>query len=318
MKDSITLEFTEGQHLALDQLHRIVQASRGSVAATHVAAAADGYVEARVSVGCANLPPTQDGLRLRSVEAVTLRIPPNFPFTAPRVQTRHTRFMQRPARQLGPPPVPVPLDGDRVGSGRRHVRVHHPPPGLVRGGRRGTTGPARRTPAPPNALTDHTAGLLVIRHDAPVAQPDGPWLGAAVLHQVNDTRSDVVGWLAAEDPWPDSLEHLRESAGLPADARAFLAPVIVTTKHLTFEYPLTARELVESLARDHITPRLLLGLTGFVAGHNRTLLCPDATAPTGDDEGDPSRAGVPAAGHPLAGHRLRRAAPDAPGGLAPP
>ncbi|MFE2467645.1 hypothetical protein, partial [Streptomyces mirabilis] len=31
MKDSTTLELTEGQQLALDQLHRIVQASQGSV-----------------------------------------------------------------------------------------------------------------------------------------------------------------------------------------------------------------------------------------------------------------------------------------------
>ncbi|MFF9078731.1 ThiF family adenylyltransferase [Streptomyces rubiginosohelvolus] len=290
MKDSTTLELTEGQQLALDQLRRIVQASRGSVAATHVAATADGYVEARVSIGCANLPPTQDGLRLRSVEAVTLRIPANFPFTAPSVQTRHTRF-------AGAPHV----------NWSRHLCLYRstatewdPADGMygfitrlldwLEAAAAGQLDRPGEPLHPPNALTDHTAGLLVIRHDAPVARPDGPWLGAAVLHQVNDIRSDVVGWLAAEDPWPDSLEHLRESAGLPADARAFLAPVVVTTKHLTFEYPLTARELVESLARDHITPRLLLGLTGFVAGHNRTLLCPDAdaTASTGDYEDAPA------------------------------
>ncbi|SDP80589.1 E2 family protein A [Streptomyces sp. cf386] len=98
MKDSTTLELTEGQQLALDQLHRIVQASHGAVAATHVAATANrpGYVEARISVGCANLPRTEGGLRLRSVEAVTLLIPPDFPFRAPSVRTRHTRFAGAP------------------------------------------------------------------------------------------------------------------------------------------------------------------------------------------------------------------------------
>ncbi|MEU2764681.1 hypothetical protein [Streptomyces sp. NPDC007094] len=98
MKDSATLELTEGQQLALDQLHRIVQASHGAVAATHVAATANrpGYVEARISVGCANLPRTGGGLRLRSVEAVTLLIPPDFPFRAPSVRTRHTRFAGAP------------------------------------------------------------------------------------------------------------------------------------------------------------------------------------------------------------------------------
>ncbi|MGP3637665.1 ThiF family adenylyltransferase [Streptomyces sp. 24-1644] len=288
MKDSATLELTEGQQLALDQLHRIVQASQGSVAATHVAATADGYVEARVSVGCANLPRTQDGLRLRSVEAITLRIPPNFPFTAPSVHTRHARFAGAPHVNWG-----------------RHLCLYRstatewdPADGMYgfitrlldwfEAAAAGQLDRPGEPLHPPNALTDHTAGLLVIRRDAPVARPDGPWLGAAVLHQVNDIRCDVVGWLAVEDPWPDSLEQLRESAALPGDARAFLAPVVVTTKHLTFEYPLTARELVESLARDHITPRLLLGLTGFVAGHNRTLLCPDADASPGDDEDTPA------------------------------
>lgn len=100
MKDSTTLELTEGQQLALDQLHRIVQASRGSVAATHVAATADGYVEARVSVSCAHLPPTQDGLRLRSVEAAATDPPHLLRGNAARRlrQTRHLGGAPFPSR----------------------------------------------------------------------------------------------------------------------------------------------------------------------------------------------------------------------------
>lgn len=290
MKASTTLELTEGQQLALDQLHRIVQASQGSMAATHVTASTGrpGYVEARISVGCANLPRTQGGLRLRSVEAVTLLIPPNFPFAAPSVRTRHTRFAGAPHVNWG-----------------RHLCLYRstatewdPADGMYgfinclldwfEAGAAGELDRPGEPLHPPNALTDHTAGLLVIRRDAPVALPDGPWLGAAVLHQVDDTRSDVVGWLAVEDPWPVTLEQLRQTAALPAGARAFLAPAVVTTKHLTFEYPVTARDLVEALARDHITPRLLLGLTGFVADYNRTLLQPDGDAPDEHDEDTPA------------------------------
>ncbi|MFF4978277.1 ThiF family adenylyltransferase [Streptomyces sp. NPDC001083] len=282
------MDLTAGQRLALDQLYRIVQASHGAVEATHVAAAADGYVEARVSVGCANLPRTEDGLRLRSVEAVTLLIPANFPFTAPSVHTRHTRFAGAPHINWG-----------------RHLCLYRstatewdPADGMYgfitrlldwfEAAAAGELDRPGEPLHPPNAATDHTAGLLVIRRDAPVARPDGPWLGAAVLHRVNDIRCDVVGWLAAEDPRPDSQEQLRESAALPADAHIFLAPAVVTTKHLTFEYPLTARELVESLDRDHITPRLLLGLTGFVAHCNRTLLRPDADTSAEDDQETPA------------------------------
>ncbi|MFJ1610224.1 ThiF family adenylyltransferase [Streptomyces sp. NPDC088253] len=287
MKDSSTLDLTEGQQLALDQLHRIAQASGGTVSATHVAVTADEYAEVRVSVGCANLPRTEDGLRLRSVEAVTLLIPPNFPFAAPSVRTRHTRF-------AGAPHV----------NWTRHLCLYRstatewdPADGMYgfitrlldwfEAAAAGELDRPGDPLHPPNALTDHTAGLLVIRRDAPVALPDGPWLGAAVMHQVNETRCDVVGWLAVEELWPASLEQLRENAALPADAHAFLAPTVVTTKHLTFEYPLTARELVDALARDHITPRLLLGLTGVVADHNRTLLHADGDVPA-DEEDTPA------------------------------
>ncbi|MER6677767.1 ThiF family adenylyltransferase [Streptomyces sp. NPDC000983] len=288
MKDRTTPELAEGQQLALDQLHRIAQASQGSVAVTHVAAFAGrpGSVEARISVGCANLPRTHGGLRLRSVEAVTLLISPDFPITAPTVQTRHTRFASAPHVNWG-----------------RHLCLYRstatewdPADGMYgfinrlldwfEAAAAGELDRPGDPLHPPNALTDHTAGLLVIRRDAPVARPDGPWLGAAVLHQVNETRCDVVGWLAVEDLWPESPEQLRESAALPASARAFLAPAVVTTKHLTFEYPLTARELVDALARDHLTPRLLLGLTGIVADRNRTLLHPDGDA--SDDEDTPA------------------------------
>lgn len=290
MKDRTALELTEGQQLALDQLHQIVEASQGAVAATHVAACDDrsGYLEARISIGCANLTRTPDGLHLRSVEAVTLLIPPDFPFAVPSVQTRHARFAGAPHVNWG-----------------RHLCLYRstatewdPADGmygfinrLLEWFEAAAAGELDRPGEPlhpPNALTDRSAGLLVIRHDAPVARPDGPWLGAAVLHKVNDTRCDVVGWLAVEDSWPSSLEQLREKAALPAGARAFLAPVVVTTQHLTFEYPLTARELVDALARDHITPRLLLGLTGFVADHNRTLLHPDGDEPAEDDVDTPA------------------------------
>ena len=290
MKDSTTLELTEGQQLALDQLHRIAQASQGSMAATHVTASTgrSGYVEARISVGCANLPRTQGGLRLRSVEAVTLLIPPNFPFAAPSVRTRHTRFAGAPHVNWG-----------------RHLCLYRstatewdPADGMYgfisrlldwfEAGAAGELDRPGEPLHPPNALTDTTSGLLVIRDDAPVARPDGPWLGAAMLHQVNDTRSDVVGWLAIEDPWPGSLEQLREAAALSADARVFLAPAVVTTKHLTFEYPRTARELVDALARDHVTTRLLLGLTGIVADHNRTVLHPDGDTQDEEDQDTPA------------------------------
>ncbi|MYS19872.1 JAB domain-containing protein [Streptomyces sp. DvalAA-14] len=307
MNRSITVELTVGQQLALDQLDRIASASGGSVNVTHVAASADwtGHVEVRVSIGCGNLPRTPAGLRLRSVEAVTVLIPEMFPFATPSVLTRHTRFADAPHVNWG-----------------RHLCLYRstatewdPADGMYGfigrlldwfvAAAAGELDRPGEPLHPPNAAVDRNAGLLVVRSNAPVAT-DQLWLGSAVLHQVTDTRCDVVGWLAGGEPWPATVEQLRDAAALPDGARVFLAPTVITTKHLTFEYPRTARELVQALARDHVTTRLLLGLTGFVADHNRALLRPD-DEPDGDDD-------VPAAPvHLLLGTPSRGVAGD--GGL---
>ncbi|MFY4722208.1 ThiF family adenylyltransferase [Streptomyces sp. LaBMicrA B280] len=284
------MQLTEGQRLAVDQLHRIVQASHGAVEATHLTASANrpGYAEVSVSIDCADLPRTQGGRRLRSVEAVTVLIPPNFPFTAPSVRTRHTRFAGAPHVNWG-----------------RHVCLYRstatewdPADGMYgfinrlldwfEAAAAGELDRPGDPLHPPNTPTDHTAGLLVVRRDVPTARAGEIWLGAALLHRVNDGRCDVVGWLAIGEPWPATLQQVQESVGLPADARLFLAPVVITTKHLTFEYPLTARELVDALAQDHITPRLLLGLTGCVVDHNHTLLRPEGEAGPEEDEDVPA------------------------------
>ena len=90
----------------------------------------------------------------------------------------------------------------------------------------------------------------MIRGDAPVARPATAMAGRRHAAPGQRHAKRRGGWLAIEHPWPGSLEQLREAAALSADARVFLAPAVVMTKHLTFEYPRTARELVDALARD--------------------------------------------------------------------
>ncbi|MCI4085651.1 ThiF family adenylyltransferase [Streptomyces sp. MMS21 TC-5] len=286
-RSTTTLALTDGQRLAVDQLHQIVGVSDKSIHVTHLAPSKDwaGYLEARITLDCSNLRRTADGLRLRSQEPVTLLVPGDFPFTYPRVRTRHTRFAGAPhvnwARNLclyrSPATEWDPADG-MYGFITRLLDWFE----AAAAGQLDAPGEPLH---PPTTATDHTAGLLVVRATAPTApSPDEPWLGAALLHRVNDERSDVVGWLRLLDPWPDTVEQARCEAGLPDGADVFLAPALVTTRHLTFEYPRTARDLVAALARDHITTDLLLGLIGFVASHNRRMLPPADTAPTEQDE----------------------------------
>lgn len=289
MNHSTTPEaLTDGQQLAVDQLHQIADASQGSIRVTHVAPSKtrNGHIEVRVTLDCSNLPRTDAGLRLRSREPVTLLIPADFPFAYPHVRTRHTRFAGAPhvnwARNLcmyrSAATEWDPADG-MYGFITRLLDWFE----AAATGQFDTPGEPLH---PPVAFSDHTASLLVVRANAPTAAgPGEPWAGAALLHRVSDDRSDVVGWLHLTDPWPDTVEEARKQAGLPDGADVFLAPALVTTRHLTFEYPRNARALIDALAGDHIATDLLLGVIGFVADHNRRML-PPASDPSTDPDDD--------------------------------
>ncbi|MFI1035524.1 ThiF family adenylyltransferase [Streptomyces sp. NPDC020951] len=286
MSERTSTAITAGQQLALDQLRQITGSERGGVFLTHVdrapAKAPTGFVEARISVGCAGLPSAQGGLRLRSEEPVTLYIPPDFPFKVPLAYTRHTRFADAPHVVWVRFPCLY----------RSEATEWDPADGMYgfitrlldwfKAAAAGELDAPGEPLHPPHAVGDYADGLLVVRRNAPVAEDDKPWLGAALLHHVNADRSDVVGWLPFGQPWPDTLTEARAAARLPDDTEMFLAPAVITADHLTFEYPSTARALIKALARGRITARMVLGLVGMVADHNRRLRSPaDQTEPDG-------------------------------------
>jgi proteasome lid subunit RPN8/RPN11 len=269
---------TRGQQLAVAQLERITAANRalelGRITLADASGGYPGWIEARLGVDCSTLPRTPAGLHFKRRETITLLIPPAFPFAVPEVWTAHTRFAGAPhvnwARHLcmyrSPTTEWDPADGmygfiTRVWDWFQAAAA----------GELDTPGEPLH---PPNALTRAAAGLLVVRHDAPTAT-DRPWIGAALLHRVRDDRQDVVGWLPLGS-WPTSAEQARQAAALPPEADVFLAPALITTRHLTFEYPNTARELIQLLAGQGITPAVILGLIGVAADRNRTVLLPAA------------------------------------------
>ncbi|MGW1395701.1 ThiF family adenylyltransferase [Streptomyces nigra] len=275
MSDPTSTAVTAGQHLALDQLRQIAGSRHQGVFLTHVdtapANAPTGCIEARISVGCAGLPRAENGLRLRSEEPVTLYIPRDFPFEIPWVYTRHRRFAGAPHVVWARYPCLY----------RSTATEWDPADGMYgfitrlldwfRAAAAGELDAPGEPLHPPHAVGDYADGLLVVRRNAPVAEDDEPWLGAALLHRVSDSRSDVAGWLPFEEPWPATLAELRATARLPDDAAVFLAPAVITAEHLTSEYPATAKALIKALAPGHITARMLLGLIGLTAVHNRRL-----------------------------------------------
>lgn len=268
---------TAGQQLALTQLQSIAAAGDAvRVLAVRPATTPGGPAQADLSLDCSDLPRTQAGLTLRRREQITVDIPAAFPYAAPLVRTRHTRFADAPHVNWGrylcmyrsPSTEFDPADG-MYGFVTRVLDWFQ----AAAAGELDGPGEAIH---PPFAMPDPEAGLLVIRRDAPVADPGRPWLGAAVLHRVREDRADVVGWLPLADPWPTSSAQARAAAGLPTGAEVFLAPAIVTTRHLTFNYPDNAQELIQALIRDDLSAVHILGLLSFTAEHNRTTLLPTA------------------------------------------
>ncbi|MFD7461101.1 MULTISPECIES: ThiF family adenylyltransferase [unclassified Streptomyces] len=312
MSDPVSTAVTAGQHLALDQLRQIAGSRHGGVFLTHVdtapAHAPAGCVEARISVGCAGLPRAENGLRLRSEEPVTLYIPRDFPFEVPWVYTRHRRFAGAPHVVWARYPCLY----------RSTATEWDPADGMYgfitrlldwfRAAAAGELDAPGEPLHPPHAVGDYADGLLVVRRNAPVAEGDGPWLGAAILHRVSASRSDVTGWLRFDGPWPATPAEARAAARLPDDAEVLLAPAVITAEHLTFEYPATARALIKALAPGHITARMLLGLIGLTAVHNRLLHTPAGQSPADGEPHPPTPVhlllGTPSRG--TTGHTARR------------
>ncbi|MDX3586626.1 ThiF family adenylyltransferase [Streptomyces europaeiscabiei] len=276
MSESLLPTATPGQQLAVTQLERIAATNRalelGRITTADEASGYPDWIEARLGMDCSTLLRTPAGLHFKRREAITLLIPPRFPFAVPQVRTAHTRFAGAPhvnwARYLcmyrSPATEWDPADGmygfiTRVWDWFQAAAA----------GELDTPGEPLH---PPNALTHHAAGLLVVRHDAPTAS-GLPWIGAALLHRVRDDRQDVVGWLPLGS-WPASADQARQTAALPPEADVFLAPALIATRQLTFEYPNTARELIRLLAGQGITPAMILGLIGVAAERNRTVLLP--------------------------------------------
>lgn len=277
MTEPDSIRPSTGQQQALAQLRRVDAANNAvRIVAIRKPLKVDGYLYVDVSISCAGLRRTSTGLRLRQRELVTLLVPARFPLSLPHVWTRHRRFAGAPHVQWGrciclyrsPSVEWDPADGMYGFIGRLFTWFERAAVGEL---------DAPGQPLhPPVTYSNAAAGLLVVRADAPTRPASRCWLGMALVRQINGRRGDVVGWLNLGDTWPETPRQAREAAGVTdAAATVFLAPAVIATEPIAFEYPNTARELLDALAGDAVSPDALLGLLGFAARHNERLAATD-------------------------------------------
>jgi hypothetical protein len=242
---------TEGQHLAVDQLHSVEAAGGGVLQVLSVTHSPDReWVIAEVSVSCAHHRVDPAGLPLEKWERFNIHIPPGFPFSLPSVSTPHTRFAgyahvpwQRwPCLYQAPAVEWDPSDAmygflERLESWLDHAA-------------RGELDPTGAPLHPP--VTYRIPGsprrAVIIRADTPAVGAES-WTGFARLNVVSESRVDIIGW----SDWDAS-----EFPHGPAAA-------ILLSDPLPPEFPSTVRSLMDHLAARGVALRRLLAVLKITA-----------------------------------------------------
>lgn len=222
------MELSDGQRVALDQLHRIANADGAPIRLINVDDKDDASFPliVDVSLDCRHYEKVPEGLPLHARESVRLSIPASFPFKAPWVTTAHSRFLgfahvqwgnylclyQAPATQW------IPSRGmfgllEQLDNWLRRGALNEldDPEGPVH---------------PPVAYNVSLTTVCV--HANTPGKGTWPWFGAAVLTERDPDYLEVREW----------REVHKLDAALP------FAPTVLLDFELPFEYPRTLRYLL--------------------------------------------------------------------------
>ncbi len=250
------MSLTGGQRRALEQL-RDVEAAAGNlftVGDVNEPAAPGDYLEAEVTLSCADLVRTDDGLPIKDREQVVILVPPNFPFEYPRARVRHDRFAGFPhvhwkhslCLYQAPTTEWNPSDGMFGFLDRLHFWLQQ--------GALGQLDPVGAALHPP--VTYLAAGpvrSVIPRVNTPLVA-DEPWFGTAHLRVVSDVRVDVVGW----------------SPFLNRDTPQGVAATVLLPAVFPYEFPANVGELIAALAERGVSrERLFLTLQWAVLHNER-------------------------------------------------
>jgi len=268
--------WAQGQEQAFEQLKQISATRPGAVLIEGIAAEPrHSWLTLEISIGCASQPTGPGGVELEPREQVILYVPADFPFRPPQASVRHRRFAELPHVMWG-----------------QHLCVYQSPndwdPGngmfgflsrlaaWYRRAAQGTLEMPGQPLHPPVTYQSPLAGCVVAAINLPDNARDAVWLGSAILVRPHPDRADIVGWLDYDDLFQEkpSFQDLRqrlEAVAQPGQPRPFLAPTIVLTKPLNFEFPRTLADLVAALADRGVRRETFILLLSVIARKNKGI-----------------------------------------------
>ena len=233
---------SEGQLVALNQLHQIAEAVRSPVRIVGIEEGG-GLVDTlcvKVTVDCRQYMYSNGGLQLHSREGFILTVPAEFPFEAPSVLTVHTRFLGFPHVQWGRYLcLHVSTETQWIPSRGIFGLLEQLDEWLRRSARNELDDPEGPL-HPPVAYTVSKTSICVSK-DTP-GRDVWPWFGGAVLRQRKPDLLEVEGWSQDAKIGNDQV----------------FAPTVLLDFELPFEYPRTVDHLLRYLEKKGLAAVRLL------------------------------------------------------------
>lgn len=233
---------TDGQRLALRQLDAIAAAGEGLEVLGEYDPDKEGRaILVEVSLDCGGFEHRAEGIRVRGRERFELLIASDFPWSAPSAFTPHKRWAGSPHVQWGNHLCTYQTAAEwRAEDGMfgflERLEL------WLRRAALGELDPIGAPLHPPAVYPSGDAPSLVVRADAPVVGGKA-WLGMAHVKRFSEERIDLLGWRSG-------LGEVDEE----------LVPAVLLPTPIDWEYPETARALLEALAQRGVGWETLLRL----------------------------------------------------------
>jgi len=239
----------EHQQLAVEQLQDIASRTND----LEIVAVMDSWRETSsaavdVSIRCEAFEREDDGLPLRARERFTILIPKGFPYDVPEVFVRHRRFAGYPhvnwriflCLYVAPQTEWNPSNGMHGFMRRLELWLRQAALGQLDpvGG-----------PMHPPATYKTTGPTLIPRTNAPEVS-DAPWLGSVDLHEMHESRIDLLDWQP-----PNDSDHITGAA-------------ILLDKPMPFEFPEKIGSLLDCLSERGVSRDELFELLHGVVSRN--------------------------------------------------
>lgn len=243
---------SKGQHLAVQQLTEISEASDGEleIVDTQIPIEDGEKLAVRISIGTKHLGKVENGYRFNAREPLKVDVPSNFPLETPSIYFAHIRFAGFPHVQWGNSICLyqsseiewLPSDGmygfvQRLNDWLRAAALGELDPD--------------NAPLHPPAVYTNSKFKIVATADTPDISPDASnWIGAGHLKQKNELCFEIEAWTELSEDFPNDTHF---------------GAAILLNQPMPMEYPDTVLKLIEEFEKRDVPFALLYRLIRLYA-----------------------------------------------------